>query len=199
MNPADANFPMRIWSEAVVRGLFTAIWGMKVSGLENVPLNGPLIIACNHVSIIDPPLMAVAVSPRRRPFGIGKKELFEKPVLGWWLRETGSFPLDRTGDATAAMRTALQILEGGGCLAIYPEGTRVKPGDAPRVPKAGVSFLSFRTGAPVVPVRVLGTAEFPNKFPLEARIGEPLSPPKSEDRETGLAYAKSLMERIYSL
>jgi 1-acyl-sn-glycerol-3-phosphate acyltransferase len=198
MNSADANFPMRIWSEAVVRGLFTSIWGMKVTGLEHIPLGGPVIIAVNHVSIIDPPLAAVAVAPRRRPFGIGKKELFEKPILGWWLRATGSFPLDRAGDATSAMRAALQILEAGGSLFIYPEGTRVKPGQT-RAPKAGVAFLSYRTKAPVVPLRVLGTAEFPNKFPLEARIGEPLAPPLSEDRETGLAYAKSVMERIYSL
>lgn len=198
MNPADANFPMRIWSEAVMRGLFTAIWGMKVSGLENVPRLGPLIVACNHVSIIDPPLMAVAVSPRRRPFGVGKKELFEKPILGWWLRASGSFPLDRQGDATSAMRSSLGVLEKGGCLSIYPEGTRVKPGEK-RAPKAGVAFLSFRSGAPVVPVRVLGTAEFPRRRPLEVRIGRPLAPPRSEDRQTGLAYAKTLMEVIYSL
>lgn len=198
MNSADADFPLRIWSEAVVRGLLTAIWGMKVTGLENVPSGGPLLIAFNHVSLIDPPLVTVAVSPRRRPFGIGKKELFDVPLLGWWLRNTGSFPVDRQGDATSAMRAALGVLEKGGCLMISPEGTRVKPGGK-RAPKAGVSFLSFRTGAPVVPVRVLGTAGFPLVFPLEARIGEPLAPPKSEDRETGLAYAKALMERIYSL
>lgn len=198
MNPADANFPMRIWSEAALRGVFTSIWGIKVTGLENIPLGGPLLIAANHVSLIDPPLVAVAVAPRRRPFGIGKKELFEKPLLGWWLRGMGSFPIDRQGDATSAMRSALSVLTKGGCLVIYPEGTRVKPGEK-RAPKAGVAFLSARTGAPVVPVRVLGTAEFPRKFPLEVRIGAPLAPPKSEDRETGLAYAKELMESIYSL
>lgn len=198
MNPADANFPMRQWSEAVVYGVFSAVWGVKVTGLENVPLEGPVIIAANHVSVIDPPLVAVSVAPRRRPFGIGKKELFEKPLLGWWLRATGSFPLDRQGDATSAMRAALDVLEKGGCLTIYPEGTRVKPGEQ-RTPKAGVSFLAARARARVVPVRVLGTAEFPRRFPLETRIGEPLPPPESEDRQTGLLYAKSLMERIYSL
>lgn len=198
MNPADANFPVRKFSESAVMGFFSAIWGVKVTGLENVPLDGPVIIACNHVSMIDPPLMSVAVAPRRRPFAVGKKELFEKPILGWWLRNTGNFPLDRGGDATSAMRAALEVLEKGGCLAIYPEGTRVKPGEK-RAPKAGISFLAFRAKAPVVPVRVLGTAEFPRKFPLEARIGEPIAPPSSEDRETGLAYAKTVMERIYSL
>ena len=199
MNPADANFPLRVWSEAFVRGVLSSIWGIKTTGLEHVPLEGPVIIAVNHASVIDPPLMAVAVAPRRRPFGVGKKELFEKPVLGWWLRNIGNFPIDRTGDATSAMRAALAVLERGGCLVIFPEGTRVKPGDAPRAPKAGISMLAFRSGAKVVPLRVLGTAEFPRQFPLEVRIGEPLPPPASEDRETGLAYAKSLMERIYAL
>ena len=198
MNPADANFPMRVLSEDVVRAVLGSIWGIKVTGLENIPLEGPVILSPNHVSLVDPPLVAVAVSSRRRPFGIGTKELFDQPILGWWLRGTGSFPIDRQGDATSAMKAALGVLERGGCLVIYPEGTRVKPGEK-RAPKAGVSFLSARTGAPVVPVRVVGTAEFPRKFPLEVRVGAPLAPPKSEDRETGLAYAKDLMERIYSL
>lgn len=198
MNPADANFPMRIWSEAVVRGLLSAVWGMKVTGRENIPADGPLIVACNHVSLIDPPLMAVAVAPVRRPFGVGKKELFEKPVLGWWLRGTGSFPLDRSGNPMEAMRAGLDILGRGGCLAIFPEGTRVKPGET-RAPKAGISFLSFRAKAPVLPVRVLGTADFPRTFPLEARIGAPLPPPASDDRESQHAYARGVMERICSL
>ncbi|PIR16413.1 MAG: 1-acyl-sn-glycerol-3-phosphate acyltransferase [Elusimicrobia bacterium CG11_big_fil_rev_8_21_14_0_20_64_6] len=198
MNPADANFPLRIFSEDVVRGVLSSIWGIKVTGLENIPLEGPVILSPNHASLVDPPLVAVAVSSRRRPFGIGKKELFEKPLLGWWLRGTGSFPIDRQGDATSAMRAALEVLSKGGCLVIYPEGTRVRPGEK-RAPKSGVAFLAARTGAAVVPVRVLGTAEFPRKFPLEVRIGEPLPPPGSQDRATGLAYAKSLMERIYSL
>ncbi|MDO8756976.1 MAG: lysophospholipid acyltransferase family protein, partial [Elusimicrobiota bacterium] len=127
-----------------------------------------------------------------------KKELFEVPLLGWWLRKTGNFPLDRTGDATSAMRAALEVLERGGCLVIYPEGTRVKPGQT-RAPKAGISFLSFRAKAPVVPLRVVGTAEFPRRFPLEAHYGEPIAPPSSEDRQTGLAYAKTVMDRIYAL
>ncbi|UPT72961.1 MAG: 1-acyl-sn-glycerol-3-phosphate acyltransferase [Elusimicrobiota bacterium] len=99
MNPADANFPLRIRSEAVVRGLLSAVWGLKVTGLENVPLDGPLILASNHASNLDGPMMAVSVASRRRPFGVGKKELFDIPVLGWWLRATGNFPLDRQGDA----------------------------------------------------------------------------------------------------
>ena len=162
MNPADANFPLRILSEDLVRGLLTAIWGIKATGLENVPLTGPLIIAANHASLVDAPLVAAVIAPRRRPFAMGKRELFENPILGWWLRRAGAFPIDRRGDAISALRRALDVLEKGGCLAIYPEGTRVKPGQR-RAPKAGVAFLSARTGAPVVPVRVLGTTEFPRR------------------------------------
>ncbi|MBI4061383.1 MAG: 1-acyl-sn-glycerol-3-phosphate acyltransferase [Elusimicrobia bacterium] len=198
MSRADADFPLRIWSEAAVRGLLTAIWGMKVTGLENVPRDGPLIIAANHVSFMDPPLVALAVAPRRRPFGVAKKELFEIPILGWWLKGLGAFPLDRRGDATSAMRAALDVLGRGGAVAIHPEGTRVKPGQT-RAPKAGVSFLAARSGACVLPVRALGTAEFPFRRPLEARIGAPLPPPESCDRDAGLAYAKTLMEKIHSL
>ena len=178
MNPADANFPLRVWSEAVVRGFLASIWGIKVTGLEHVPLTGPLIIAVNHVSYVDPPLMSVALAPRRRPFGIAKKELFQIPVLGWWLSKTGCLFLDRQGDATATMRAALDVLKRGGCLSIHPEGTRVKPGEK-RAPKPGVSFLAARSGAKVVPVRVVGTAEFPRRAPLEVRIGEPQAPPES--------------------
>ncbi|UPT72960.1 MAG: 1-acyl-sn-glycerol-3-phosphate acyltransferase [Elusimicrobiota bacterium] len=90
------------------------------------------------------------------------------------------------------------MLEKGGCLYLAPEGTRVKPGET-RAPKPGVAFLSFRAKAPVVPLRLVGTAEFPARFPLETRIGTPIAPPESEDRAAGLAYAKTVMERIYAL
>ncbi len=198
MNLADANLPIRIWSENLLRGLLSAIWGIKITGLEHVPLHGPFILAPNHASFLDPLLLAVVSAPRRRPYGIGKKELFDNPLIGWWVRGTGSIPLDRRGDATSAMKAALEVLQRGGGLQLYPEGRRLKPGEK-REPKAGVSFLAARAGAPVVPVRLLGTAEFPRRFPLEVRIGAPLPPPESDDRETGLAYAKNLMERIYAL
>lgn len=198
MNPGDANFPMRIWSEAVVRGLLTSIWGMKVTGLERVPEDGPLLIASNHASNIDGPLLATAVAPKRRPWGVGKKELFSVPVLGWWLRETGSFPLDRKGDARAALKAGLDVLGRGGCVYMAPEGTRVKAGEK-REPKTGIAFLARHSGARVLPVRLLGVESFPLGFPLEVRVGEPVAPPESDDREAHRRYTRDLMERIYSL
>ncbi|MBI3289506.1 MAG: 1-acyl-sn-glycerol-3-phosphate acyltransferase [Elusimicrobia bacterium] len=197
MNDADANSPLRVRCEAVLRGLMTAVWGIRVTGLERVPLSGPLLVACNHVSLMDPPLLGVAIAPSRRPFGLGKKELYENPLIGRFLRGMGSIPLDRRGDVTA-MRGALDLLERGGCLMIFPEGTRVGPGER-RQPKPGVAFLSARSGAKVVPARVLGTAEFPRRFPLEVRFGTPMEPPPSDDRETGLTYARAVMDAVYKL
>lgn len=198
MNAADAHLPVRLWSEAALRALLGAIWGIKAIGLENVPRTGALILACNHASLIDPVLLYAAIGPVRRPYGLAKKELFVNPLLGWFFRATGAIPVDRRGDATAALRAALEVLSKGACLAVFPEGTRVKPGER-RPAKAGVSFLASRSRASVVPVRMVGSAEFPWAFPLEARFGKPMPPPETEDRETGYAYAQAVMDAVYAL
>ena len=198
MNPADANLPVRLWSEAVIGGLLSSVWGVRTTGLSHVPRSGSLIVACNHVSLIDPLLLYRAIAPARRPYSLAKKELFNNPAKEWFFRGVGTIPLDRGGDATTAMRAALDILEKGGCLAIYPEGTRVAPGQSRR-PKAGVSFLAARSRAPVVPVRLVGTDRFPWAFPLEARFGRPMPPLETQGREAELAYARAVMDAVYSL
>ena len=198
MNPADAHLPVRLWSEAFMGGLLSAVWGVKATGLDLVPRSGALIVACNHVSLIDPLLLYASIAPARRPFSLAKKELFESPVGNWFFRGVGTIPLDRAGDATTPMRAALDVLEKGGCLAIYPEGTRVAPGENRR-PKPGVSFLAARSRAPVLPVRLVGTDKFPRVFPLEARFGSPMPPLESEGREAELAYARTVMDAVYSL
>ncbi len=198
MNPADAHLPVRLWCEAVVGGLLSSVWGVKTTGLEHVPRSGALIVACNHASLIDPVLLYAAIASARRPYSLAKKELFENPALGWFFRGVGTIALDRGGDATTAMRAALDVLGKGGCLAIYPEGTRVAPGESRR-PKAGVSFLAARSRAPVVPVRLVGTGRFPWIFPLEARFGRPMPPPESGGREAELDYARAVMDAVYSL
>ncbi|OGS39872.1 MAG: hypothetical protein A2506_12325, partial [Elusimicrobia bacterium RIFOXYD12_FULL_66_9] len=168
------------------------------TGLEHVPRSGALLVACNHVSLVDPPLLASTIASARRPRFLGKKELFEIPLLGWFFRALGAIPLDRGGADIGAMREALATLEKGGALAIFPEGTRVRPGQS-RPPKTGVSFLSARSGAPVLPVRVLGTADFPWGRPLEIRFGAPLPAAKDEGREAASAYARAVMEAVNTL
>lgn len=193
----QGNGTLRLAAEAAARGVFESVWGLRVTGLERVPRSGPLLLACNHVSLWEAPLLAVSVAPVRRPRFMGKRELFDIPVLGWFFRETGNIPIDRSGDV-AAMRQALDTLARGAALAIFPEGTRVPPGQT-RPPKPGVGFLAARASAPVVPVRVLGTARFPLAFPLEVRFGAPLAPPASDVRAVALAYASEVMDAIRAL
>ena len=194
---SDFDAPLRRWSESFVSSVLGAVWGLKVTGLDLVPRSGPLIAAFNHSSLLDGPLVGAAIAPARRPCFLGKKELFQYPVLGWFLKNAGSIPLDRgTGDH-AAMRAALEILERGGSIGLSPEGTRVKPGQV-RAPKLGVSFLAAKTGARVVPIHLVGTAEFPRRFPLEVRFGSPLAAP-AEGREAASSFARAVMDAIYAL
>ena len=197
-NPADAQTLTRHWGEAATRGLLEAVWGLRVTGLERVPREGALLVACNHVSLADGPVLCSALGRARRPRFLGKRELFDIPLLGAFLRAGGAIPLDRSGSDPSALRAALEILEQGGSVGLFPEGTRVKPGQTRR-PKAGIAFLSARSGAPVLPARVLGTAEFPLAFPLEVRFGEPLPAPREEGREAAEAFARTVMEAVYAL
>jgi 1-acyl-sn-glycerol-3-phosphate acyltransferase len=195
---SESKAPLRVWGEWAAGSLLGAVWGVKITGLELVPRSGPLLVACNHTSLVDPPLLGAAVAPARTPRFLAKKELFRVPVLAWFMRGVGVIPLDRGTADHSAMRAALETLEAGGSVAIFPEGTRIKAGER-RTPKLGVSFLAARTRAQVTPVRVLGTQDLRRSFPLEVRFGPPLAPPSGEGREGAAAYARSVMEAIYSL
>jgi 1-acyl-sn-glycerol-3-phosphate acyltransferase len=195
---SDFDAPFRRFSESVVWGTLASVWGVKVTGLELVPRTGPLIVAFNHTSLIDGPLLCTAIASARRPCFLGKQELFQYPVMGWFLRTIGMIPLHRGTADHSALRSALERLAQGGSIGLAPEGTRVKPGET-RPPKLGVSFLAAKTGALVLPVRLVGGSDFPRAFPLEVRFGSPLPPPAGEGREAASSFAKSVMEAIYAL
>ncbi|MBI5631109.1 MAG: 1-acyl-sn-glycerol-3-phosphate acyltransferase [Elusimicrobia bacterium] len=183
----------------VAKWLARSVWRLKVSGLEHVPRRGPVILAANHVSLADGPVLAVAAGSVRSPHFLGKAELFLVPLLGWYLRRTGVIPLERRGGDISAMRAAVEHLRGGGCLALFPEGTRSKTG-VPGAPKAGVSFLAGRTGAEVVPVRLVNTARAARLYPLEARFGPGLRfEGDIADRDACLAFARDVMAHILAL
>jgi 1-acyl-sn-glycerol-3-phosphate acyltransferase len=196
---SDFDSPVRRWSESCVSGALGAIWGVKVTGLGSVPRSGPLIVAFNHSSLLDGPLVGAAIAPVRRPCFLGKRELFDNVLLGWFLPRAGAIPLERGTADHAAMRAALDLLGRGGSIGLSPEGTRVKPGVPPRAPKPGVSFLAARSGALVLPAHLVGTAEFPRRFPLEVRFGSPLPPPSAEGREAASSFARAVMDAIYAL
>ncbi len=182
-------------TQRILSSLLSWVWRLEVSGLERLPSEGAFIVAGNHNSNVDGPLLCVAAAyARRYCLPLTKQEAYRVPVVGWFLRNVGTIPLERKGDVQA-MRAALDWLGTGGGLVIFPEGTRSKDG-VPLRPKAGVGFLAARSGAPVVPVRIQGTRSFPFAR-IKVRFGPPLSPPdKDADRAACLAFAQAVMAAI---
>ena len=135
-------------------GVMHGLWRPRVLGAWKVPPSGPAILAVNHTHLIDGPLL-LGTAPRPVHFLI-KKEAFVGP-LGPFLRSIGQLKVDRSGTDRTAVLEALGVLKGGGVLGIFPEGTR-GVGDFASL-RSGLAYFAVRSGAPIVPVAVLGTAE----------------------------------------
>ena len=181
------------------RWLMMTFWRLQVSGLEHVPERGAFIIASNHISFIDPPLVGWAALPVRSLRYLAKRELFRIPLLGWFMRNVGVIPLDRGRADVGAVRTALEVLGRGRGLLVFPEGTRSKDGQPGR-PRGGVGFLAGKSGAPVVPARVVNTDRFFIFRQLTVRFGEPLRfSGDPADRGQCQAFAELVMQRVFSL
>lgn len=125
----------------------------EVVGRENVPPMGPLIVVANHQSNFDPSLLGASLP--RRPWFLAKETMFLNPVVNWFLRSYGAFPLNREGADVRAYRWALSKLEQGEVLVIFPEGTRSPGGLKKAMP--GVVRLALRSQAPLLPVGITGT------------------------------------------
>jgi len=155
----------------LVIGLILLIWTRKqVVGLKNIPKQGPVILASNHVNLLDPPLLAVLV-PRRIVY-MGKIELFRAPVIGPLYRLAGFIPVRRFEGDLAALRKAEETLRQNQLLGMFPEGTRSRrPGLGKGQP--GTAVIALRTGAPIVPVGVTGTegVSVPRSFFRITRVG----------------------------
>ncbi|HTZ42596.1 MAG TPA: lysophospholipid acyltransferase family protein [Jatrophihabitans sp.] len=161
--------------QVAARQLCQALGRLRVLGLEHVPAAGPVILAVNHTSFMDGPLLFGLL---RRPVSfLVKAEAFEPAggLAGVVLRGAGQLPVRRSQVDPAPVRYALALLEAGGVLGMFPEGTRGR-GLAHQV-RPGVGYLAVRTGAPVLPVAVLGTAGMlrsAGRGPVSVRIGSPL-------------------------
>jgi 1-acyl-sn-glycerol-3-phosphate acyltransferase len=191
--------PALYWTlRAILVPCFIVYLRMRRVGREHLPRYGPLLLAANHRSFLDPFVIGTLV--RRPVYYMAKRELFEKRWQAWLLNGLGAFPIDRGAGDENAMRTARAILERGDCVVIFPEGTRVRPGPLGH-PRRGVGRLALETGVPVAPVAVMGSEEVrrgwrirPRKVCL--RVGRPLRFPQVEDPSPALA--ASVTARIWA-
>lgn len=176
---------------ALLVPFFLLYFRMQRIGREHLPRSGPLLLASNHRSFLDPFVIGTLV--RRPVYYMAKRELFEKRWLALILNALGAFPVDRGAADGDAMSTARTILERGDCVVIFPEGTRVRPGplgDARR----GIGRLALETGAPVAPVALIGTEDVRNGWRIRPRkvrirVGRPLLFPTVERSSPGPAAA----------
>ena len=173
------------------------LWRLRAYGKRNVPRSGPLIVACNHVSNFDPPLLG-SCCPRQISY-MAKKELFEIPILGPTIRAVGAYPVDRQGSATAAIKRSLEVLEAGGCVGIFPEGGRNVHGD--KQPQTGVALLAALAKAPVVPACIIGSGRIGRFAPIKVAFGKPLTlaTDRKATREDLAKFTDDVMGAIWAL
>lgn len=175
-------------------GLMYGLWKPRVLGAWKVPATGPVILAVNHSHNIDGP-MVIGVAPRPSHFLV-KKEAFVGP-LDPFMRAVGQLKVDRSTADRTAITQALDVLASGGVLGIFPEGSRGE-GDFAAL-RAGLAYFAVRSGAPIVPVAVLGSTERPGRLTkalpaLRSRIDVVFGDPFEAGDGTGRRTRKALDE-----
>jgi glycerol-3-phosphate dehydrogenase (NAD(P)+) len=190
--------PLVYWLvRALFQPFFHVYFRLSRIGREHIPAEGPVIIASNHRSFLDPFVIGTMV--RRPMYYVAKQELFASGLRSWVLSSLGAFPVERGSGDAAMIETARAILDRGDILLMFPEGTRTRPGPLGE-PKRGAARLALETGAPVVPVAVIGTEAVrrgwrirPHK--VRIRAGRPLQFPRVENPSPALA--RAVTERIW--
>jgi 1-acyl-sn-glycerol-3-phosphate acyltransferase len=191
------NQPFYAFSRGLCKILIRAIYGFRSIRAENVPTTGPVIVACNHVSYLDPVVLGIGFL---RPVTyLAKKELFAIPVLGPVIVGLGVYPLDREAGGVAAVRAALRALKDGRCVGIFPEGTRNLTGEVEG--KGGAALLGALSGAPVVPAAISGTRRARPFHPIRVVYGEPIRVERKRkaDGDDLEKWTEEIMRRIRAL
>lgn len=186
--------------KVILRVLFTVVLRMRVEGTENIPKEGPLVIASNHLSLLDPPVIGTAAT--RKVHFMAKQELFV-PILGDIYKILGAFPVRRGGADRAAIKHGIEILQSSQVLAIFPEGTRSKTGKLGKA-EPGALMMASKAMATIVPCCVIGT-DFQRQgriWPkVTVRFGKPMFFPADAviNKEFLHNMTEDLMQRIAQL
>ena len=170
--------------------LAKTFFNYRLIGAENIIEEGPCIIAANHCSYLDPPLVGVAC--KRAIHYLARKSLLDVPILGPILPELNVIPVDQKNADRSALMGAIRVIRNGGAVLIFPEGTRSPDGNL-QPAQPGIGMIVAKTGAPVVPVRISGSfeafprgASWPHLAPVRISVGPALYFEGSEADERGL-------------
>ena len=185
------NWPLYLLARVFMTPFFLVYFRYVRHGREHARLRGGVIVAANHRSFLDPFAIG-GILPWRRPMNyVAKVELFERRWQAWFLSRLGAFPIRRGESDEESVETARMVVERGGTVCIFPEGTRIRSG-ALASPKRGVGRLALQTGAPVLPTAVIGTEGVrrgwrirPRK--VKVRIGRAMTFPRAESPSPALA------------
>ena len=193
------NWPLYLLARIFMTPFCVVYFRLTRTGREHGRVKGGLIVAANHRSFLDPFVIGGTL-PWRRPMNyVAKVELFERRWQGWALSRLGAFPIRRGESDEDSVETARMVVERGGTVCIFPEGTRIRTGSL-AAPKRGVGRLALQTGAPVIPAAVLGTEHVrrgwrirPKK--VKVRLGRAMTFPRAE--EPSPALAETVTARIW--
>lgn len=181
------------------RALFRIYFRWRVFNPENVPLKGPVILASNHASFLDPPLVGSGL--QRGINYLARDTLFRFPLIGTLLRRWNAVPVDREGGGAAGLRAILDRLLHGGAIILFPEGTRCQDGQLGPA-RSGLGLTIIKSEAPVVPVRVFGTYEafarhhsWPRPTRVIVKYGKPMD--FSAARAEAKTCSKPRLKEIY--
>lgn len=175
------------------------VFCLEIYGQSNIPKKGGAIIASNHISLLDPPV--IGVSMQRYVHFMAKEELFKYPGFNWIITQLKAFPVRRGMADRTAIRTAINLLESGEVVGLFPEGTRSKTGVLGK-PEPGLAMIAVKTGTPIIPTAIIGTADFSKKLlpKFKVKFGKPIEVEKGKtDKESLDKISQSLMCEIARL
>jgi 1-acyl-sn-glycerol-3-phosphate acyltransferase len=178
---------------------YSALFGWTAHNRERVPKSGPVILASNHASFLDPPLVGI---PLKRPLNyLARETLFRYPGIGATLRSWQAVPVDREGGGGAGLKAILDRLLRGGAILLFPEGTRTHDGRL-QGGRSGIGLAVIKSNAPVIPVRVFGTYEafgrhvrFLRRHRIAVKYGKPIQ--FTELRAEAKNCSKARLKQIY--
>ena len=200
--------PFYAFFHYLTRSVYEMWFRGEVAGTHNLPVDGPFLIASNHASHLDPPLVGSQVTRQMRFFA--RKSLWNSRVSAWWLNQVETIPVERDSGDVGAIRRVLQALQENRAVVLFPEGTRSPDGHLQKA-KAGVGLMACKTGVPVVPCRVYGSfaafgkgAKIPHfGTPITIVFGTPIPASEYDDPTVGKARyetaAQRIMDRIAAL